>query len=417
MDDTHGLRFVSTDSMNAEVGDRVDVVGFLELGGPSPVLREALVRKTGHSGMPEPRWLDSQTLLQVESDSTLVRTEGVLLDLHEQPGMVVMELQNGLRQFMAELNGEFDVAIWSVGSRLELTGTYIGQGGNRVLGRPIDSFKLLLNSDADLTVLSRPTWWTLQRMLNVVGLLAVVLMAALVWIRLLRREVEQRTVELGNEIRERQRAEQQRQIELERARVAHDLHDDLGARITEVNMLASLVNSPQNSAEERKTYADDLKEIALHMVSSLDEIVWAVNPRNDTVSSLAGYFGAYAQRFLELASISCGLDVADYPLEQPLDTRFRRQIFLAFKEALANIVQHAQAEKVWLRIFVQDGDLVVIVSDDGPGFVSDGRSVGADGIVNMQERLVALGGTCTIDSELGKGTSVRLQAPIQKGLK
>ncbi|MBI9021485.1 MAG: hypothetical protein JEZ10_09570, partial [Verrucomicrobia bacterium] len=416
MDGGHGLRFVPISEIDAEVGERVDVVGFLELGGPSPVLREAIARKTGHSEMPEPRHLEGQSLLRDEYDSTFVRVEGVLLGISEQPGKVVLELQNGLRRFVAELTGGFDIKALAPGSRLELTGAYIGLGGNRVLGRAIDSFKLLLNSDTDIVVLSRPPWWTLQRMLSVVGLLVAVLAAALIWIKQLHRKVEQRTEELGNQIRERQRAEHQREIEHERTRLAHDLHDDLGARLTEVNMLASLVNSPDTTAEERKRYSDELSDVALHMVTSLDEIVWAVNPRNDTVSSLAGYFGAYAQRLLELASINCGLDVADNLPHFSLDPRFRQEIFLAFKEALSNVIRHSSARKVWLRIFVQNNDLVVIVSDDGSGFIPGEREAGADGLVNMTERMEALNGQCTIQSDPKTGTIVRLQAKIQKAL-
>jgi len=416
MDGNQGLQFEPINEIDAMFGDRVDVVGFLELGGPSPVLRAAITRKTGHSEIPVPRRLEPQDLLQDGHDSTFARVDGVLLGISEKPGKVVLELQNGLRRFVAEVSGEFDVRALAPGSRLELTGAYIGLGGNRVLGRPIDSFKLLLNSDADIVVLSRPPWWTLRRMLSLVGLLAGVLVATLVWIKLLRRKVEQRTEELGSQIRERQRVEHQREIEKERARLAHDLHDDLGARLTEVNMLASLVNSPDTPAGERNRYADELSDIALHMVTSLDEIVWAVNPRNDTVSSLAGYFGAYAQRLLELASINCGLDVADSLPHLALDPRFRQEIFLAFKEALANIIQHANARKVWLRIFVQNNDLVVIVSDDGSGFIPCERKAGSDGLVNMKERMDALNGQCTIDSDPETGTVVHLQAPIQRAL-
>jgi len=416
MDGSSGLKFVPAGEIDAAVGDRVDVAGFLELGGTSPVLREALVRKTEHAEMPAPRQLEPENLLLDEYDATFVKVEGVLLSVHEQPSKVVLELQNGLRRFVAELSDGLDIETLTLGSRLELTGAYIGLGGNRVLGRPIDSFKLLLNSDADITILSSPPWWTLQRLLNVVGLLGLVLVAALIWIKMLHRKVEQRTEELGNQIRERQRAENQRKIEQERARLAHDLHDDLGARLTEVNMLASLIDSPDATAEERKKYTDELSDIALHMVTSLDEIVWAVNPRNDTVSSLAGYFGAYAQRLLELASIHCGLDVADSLPETSLDSRFRQEVFLAFKEALANIIQHARAGKVWLRIFLQHNDLVVIISDDGSGFIPGEREAGADGLVNMKGRLAALNGQCTIESDPETGTIVRLQAPIQKAM-
>jgi signal transduction histidine kinase len=117
---------------------------------------------------------------------------------------------------------------------------------------------------------------------------------------------------------------------------------------------------------------------------------------------------------LDLASISCGLDVAEDLPDHPLDPRFRQELFLAFKEALTNVVRHAQATQVWLRISVQRGDIVVEVADNGHGLDAGKRDVGADGIANMKERLTALGGECEISSGKEKGTAVRFRAPLPR---
>jgi signal transduction histidine kinase len=151
-------------------------------------------------------------------------------------------------------------------------------------------------------------------------------------------------------------------------------------------------------------------------VTSLDEIVWAVNPRNDTIASLASYFGSYSQRLLDLASVKCGLDVAEDLPEHPLDPRFRQEIFLAFKEALTNVVRHARAQQVWLRISVRDDLLLVDLADNGHGFNLSERKNGDDGLANMKERLKSLGGSCEIISEPHQGTTVRFQAPLPKRL-
>ena len=112
--------------------------------------------------------------------------------------------------------------------------------------------------------------------------------------------------------------------------------------------------------------------------------------------------------------MGCGLDVAEDLPDESLDPRYRQELFLAFKEALTNVVQHAEATKVWLRISVEGNELVVIVSDDGCGILSETHEAGADGLANMQERLGAIDGRCEIQSDPGKGTTVRLQAPIQR---
>lgn len=415
MDDEHGLRFVPMEGEVAtKVGDRMEVVGFSDLSGLSPLLRDAVTRRLGPSGLPPSRKLGANELLRDEFDATLVQIKGVLLNISLRSDGTVLEMQSGHRRFLAIVDGYFDNDSLIPGSLLELTGVYVGLGGNRVLGRPADSFQLLLNSNRDIHVLSRPPWWTFERLMFVVSLLISVLLAFLIWINLLHRKVDERTQQLGDQIRKRQRAERQREIGQERARLAHDLHDDLGAGLTEVNMLASLVKNPVIPSEEKARYTDQLNELALRMVSSLDEIVWAENPRNDTMISLAGYFGSYAQRFLEIASVRCGLDIADDLPDLSLDPRFRQELFLAFKEALANVVKHAEATQVWMRIAVHDDELAVSVSDDGSGIIPDAREAGADGLANMRERLTALGGLCEIHGEPGKGTTVRLQVKIQE---
>jgi signal transduction histidine kinase len=413
MDGNNGLRFIPARTFNAHVRDLVEVVGYPDLSGPSLALQEAVVRRLGLSELSKPRKLKADDLVHDEYDSTLVQVDGVLLGLSSNPSGTVLEIQNGLRRFIATVNDMRGLEGPLIpGSKLELTGVYVGEGGNRVLGRPIDSFRLLLNSGFDIRVISRPPWWTLRRLLMLLGVLAGVLMTALIWIKLLHRKVEERTQQLGAQIQQRQRVERQREIEQERARVANDLHDDLGAGLTEVNMLTSLVNSPATSADEKVRYLEQLNEMARCMVTSLDEIVWAVNPRNDTIGSLASYFCAYAQRLLDLASITCGLDVTEDLPDHSLDPKFRQELFLAFKEALTNVIRHAGAKKVWLRISVQDDALVIEVTDNGCGFEPCKQQTGADGLVNMQERLRTLGGTYEIQSEPGKGTTVRFQAPL-----
>ena len=152
------------------------------------------------------------------------------------------------------------------------------------------------------------------------------------------------------------------------------------------------------------------------MVTSLDEIVWAINSHNDTVASLPSYFASYAQRLLELAGVACGVDIAEEFPDYPLDPRFRQEIFFAFKEALTNVVRHAQATRVWLRISVKERQLIVEVADNGRGFDLAARRAGSDGLANMNERLKRLGGECIITSDAKSGTTVRFIAPLPERL-
>ena len=130
------------------------------------------------------------------------------------------------------------------GSRLCFEGVYVTHGRSQEPGTATGSFDLLLNSPADITVLSQPSWWTLQQLLVLVGLLLVLLTFTAIWITQLRRLVEQRTAQLQHEIHERERVERQHALEAERSRIARDLHDDLGSSLTEISVLASTGQRP-----------------------------------------------------------------------------------------------------------------------------------------------------------------------------
>ena len=239
------------------------------------------------------------------------------------------------------------------GSRLRLTGVYSSALENRDEGS-IDPFELLLNSPADILILQQPSWWTIRHAVAVIAVLVIGLGIAMIWITLLRRKVEERTTQLKKEIGERQLVDQRRVMEQERSRVAQDLHDELGAGLTEVGLLGDLVSNPGVPMPEKTQYLNKLTEIARSLVTSLDEIVWAVNPSYDSVSSLASYYTLFAQRFLDLAGIACRPQIpASFP-GYPLDSKARHGLFLAFKEALNNVVRHAKATEVHLKIEVDD---------------------------------------------------------------
>ena len=421
-DETEGLYCQTRERLAVGPGDKVEVLGFPAKGEYTPVLQDTTYRKIGSSVVPEAVAIDLGEALSGVFDCRLVRITGKLIE-HTQRGreqFVVLE-KNGFifYAYLGKEEGSTGFSPTDVGSEVAVTGIcLIERGSSWRAGEDwrAKSFRILLRSPGDVVILRSPPWWNVKRVLWMAGALGFLALATSAWVAVLRRQVAERTQQLGKQIQERQRAERRREIEQERARVAHDLHDELGAGLTEVNMLSSLVKSPATSTEEKEQYLDDLARTAERMVTSLDEIVWAVNPRNDTVASLASYFGAYAQRLLDLASVSCGLDVAENLPDYPLDPKFRQALFLAFKEALTNVVRHADATQVWLRISVQRDQLVVEVADNGRGFDQHERNAGEDGIVNMKERLKDLGGSCEVTGGAPQGTIVRLSAPLPRRL-
>ena len=217
-DTTNGLRFFLKEPVSFEPGARVEVVGFLELGGPSPVLRAAAARATGFAPLPEPVMPPSDHLLDPGWDARLVQLEARLHSLRSEMDQMVLEVQTGPQMYSVRLPTNSKTRLdLPVGSRLRMTGIYAGVGGSRNSGRDNEDFDLLLNSPQDIVVLERPSWWTMSRLLGAIVVLTTVLLMAGGWVYFLRHQVERRTQELRVEIQER------KDLEVERERIHKEL--------------------------------------------------------------------------------------------------------------------------------------------------------------------------------------------------
>ena len=206
--------------------------------------------------------------------------------------------------------------------------------------------------------------------------------------------------------------EQQRTLERERSRIAQDLHDDLGASLAEISLLGGMSQRPTISPERARQNIGEITAKSRAMLRALDEIVWAVNPQHDTASSVKNYFCQYAQHLLRLTPIRCRLEVESDLPSLILNSEQRHGLFLAFKEALSNVISHSDASEAWIRILAPENCLTIQVDDNGKGFSSASPAEGADGLGNMQRRLHQLGGRCEIESTPGKGTVIRFLLPM-----
>jgi signal transduction histidine kinase len=289
---------------------------------------------------------------------------------------------------------------------------YAGLGGDRAAGRDIDSFELLLNSAAAVRVLASPPWWNLRHTLAVVSAMAVIILAAVVWITLLRRQVEERSRQLAVAIQRQEQTERQRALEQERSRIAQDLHDDLGATLTQIRLLSALESRDAQVPSATRSRMSQVTEKSRQMVASLDEIVWAVNPANDSLPQLATYFCQFAEEFLGPTDIRCRLDLADSLPLIPLTSEVRHNLYLAVREALNNVVKHSRASEVWLRIHWLDGALRIALEDNGCGFEAGPATTTGEGLANLRRRLEKVGGHFQYDSKPGAGTTCRIWLPL-----
>jgi signal transduction histidine kinase len=157
-------------------------------------------------------------------------------------------------------------------------------------------------------------------------------------------------------------------------------------------------------------HVDKISQLAGQTLRALDEIVWAVRPGSDSLQSLVEYIAHYAGELFKGNGVRCRLDLPDTLPARSLPPDMRHNIFLIAKEALTNSMKHAAAREVSVQIQATAGHLEILIRDDGHGFdltASPGVRDG-NGLMNMRQRAQAIGGTLDLQTQQGKGTSVRL---------
>ena len=214
--------------------------------------------------------------------------------------------------------------------------------------------------------------------------------------------------------------ERQHALEHERARVAKDIHDDLGASLTQIMMLSQPAASEIEQPKLAAALLDRIYLTARETTRAMDEIVWAINPKHDSLDGLATYLHGFVEAFAGSAGLHCRLDVPVQLPACPLDAEKRHNLFLAFKEALHNVVKHSGASEVKVSLTVQTAAILLKVEDNGCGFPASntpperrkgGRLSGGNGLENMRRRMEGIGGHCEIQSAPGQGTKVTFVTP------
>jgi len=241
------------------------------------------------------------------------------------------------------------------------------------------------------------TWW-FRLSTVVLFTLGIVAAGRYLWFRRLRfrlRELEQKAA-----------------LDKERARIAKDIHDDLGGSLTQTILLVKLAGKNPGEPEQTRQFLNQISAGVRQVVQSLDEIVWAANPGNDSLPHFIDYIGQFASEFLQAAGIRCRFDFPDDPPDLPLAPEIRHNLFLVLKESLNNIVRHAGASEVRLQVSMTDEQLQMSIRDNGKGFDDGPKGVSANGLTNMQHRMNDIGGRCAIGSKPGAGTTVTVSLPL-----
>lgn len=208
------------------------------------------------------------------------------------------------------------------------------------------------------------------------------------------------------------RLKHQRALEQERLRIAHDIHDDLGARVTQISLLSAMAQDNPALPEKARADFDKISMMSRELVAALYETVWAVNPENDNLEAQGNYLCQMVNKLCERTPLRCRFHVLDLPHEVQISSQTRHNLSMAVKEAVHNVIKHARAKEVAVRMEFSGGFLNISIADDGVGFAPPHPGEG-HGLTNMKQRLAKIGGTCAIESQPGRGTTVRLRLLVR----
>jgi signal transduction histidine kinase len=206
---------------------------------------------------------------------------------------------------------------------------------------------------------------------------------------------------------------QERALERERSRISQDMHDEVGASLTEIAILSELAQKEMGG--ESDVAGSHIRKIAdrsREVVDSISEIIWTINPKNDHLDDLVAYLHHYAMQFLKSTAIRCRFESPEAIADFSLSAEVRRHIFLVVKEALHNVVKHSGATETTVRCGLRGGIVEVSVEDNGMGFPIDQISRFGNGVPGMRKRIENIGGTFTLDSHRGGGTRVCISVPV-----
>jgi signal transduction histidine kinase len=201
-------------------------------------------------------------------------------------------------------------------------------------------------------------------------------------------------------------------LQRERARIAMDVHDDIGSRMTHLVLKGEVLQGDLPGEPKVRAQLEQICDEARGVLSSLDEILWALNPRRDTLQDFSDYVCDYAQKFLCPAGIECVFEIDPQAMSTAADMPLRRSLLMAIKETLNNIVKYSQAAEVRLQIGLHRRTLLIAVHDNGRGFDMSGIRPARNGLGNMSRRMRELGGECLIESSPGKGCRIEFRVPM-----
>lgn len=425
---------VDTNS-EVRIGDKVQVAGFVTVRHTLASLDGSLVRKLGEQSPPPPREVTAAQILHPKlsdpwSGSALSDQSGMVLRLKGRLIRISIDESRATKSLMMESDGEIfsaflpirhaEGASWAVGSDLELTGACEldfkeDPQSTQSITHPIGGFHLWLSSPGDIRVISTPAWWTVQRLSLALGGVLAILLAAIVWGNVLRREVNRKGMQLAEEIsKQRETKLEFETILRERTRLAYDLHDSLEQTLAGLSLQLQAAELFRFEQPERGTRHLHLAQQFLDRSrEDLHRTVWGLR-----VLDLEG--GGLVETLRERvkgmgADDSVRFEVTAGGTPFPLPDLIAGNLLLLAQEAMTNALKHARAQAITAHVEFREDGVTVSVTDDGSGFDpknAPNHREGHFGLQGMRERVKRLGGELRIRASPGQGTCIEAEVPL-----
>ncbi len=440
----YGVRVQTVSSPKLAPGDRVQVAGFLDMSRQIAGMSDAIVQVVGHGAVPVAERISPQEIIHINTearrlgviaqpstyDGCLVTFPARLVEKKTAvPGVGQFVLSSGEATLSAVYEGDGFEPLHGLqpGSELMVTGVMqvqmVGDEGlGSVASDPVvQQLSLILRSPADVQVLRTPSWWTAGRLTAALSGLAAVLVGALLWVGLLRRQVSSTTERLASEMRRRRDAALEFDATLrERNRLAANLHDTLLQSLTGIDFQlgACRARGTQETPDPQETWThlDVAQKMVAHAAEELRGSVWALRTMPVAGRSFGESLETIARQTGQGHAEQIAVRVAGMPADVPQFVA--GNLLLVAQEAIHNAVHHAHAQQIEVvaRCDPAAGVIELVVRDDGGGF-TPGSQVGPDqghfGLSGMRERIDRLGGSFSVGSAPGAGTTVRAVVPTR----
>ena len=400
-----GLRVLTEQATTLAIGDVVDVLGFPATGESAPVLEDAAFHRLAHETAPEPIALNLDSPWE-EFDGALVGVQAVLLNREVKADSVRLLLQDGQTVFEASLIGDRsgrELASLPLNSKVNVVGICLVRSGG--LWHTPESFRLLLRSPQDIVVVAKPSWWNLPHTLWVLAITSGALLIVLAWVVVLGRRVREQMAIIRHRLRHGAVLE-------ERNRIARELHDTLEQELSGITMQLDLAADCFEQAPDVAQRAlESARQMSRRSMIDARRSVWDLRCQLLESGNLSVAIEQIVAPLVSRSNVEVDLKVqgTEVRLEGPLEMNLLR----ISQEAVANAIQHGSVSRIQIELQYQADCVDLVIADNGQGFdVRKTLAAGHFGLLDMHERAQAMGSQLTIESEVGRGTtvSVKVQA-------